>query len=343
MKFSLVSYRRELVAPITTAYGVIDHREGIHFSVSDAGYVGWGDLCPLPGWSSHGLVDLRARLTAVVSNPTINDREAMLGSLEAMPEARAALAGALADLEAHRAGCSLAASLAERPARSVMVNALVTAVDVEGVRRQAEEAIGQGFHSIKVKVAVADLAADVSRVAAVREVVGDGVEVRLDANGGWNPAQARICLDRLSEFDISFCEEATAGIFAIAALVDSSPIPLGVDESTRTIADIVRALDLGIKVVVIKPQALGGPDFAMQAVGLVTAAGGTSIITTMIDSAVGVAHALHVAAAIGSDQAHGLATAGYFRGHGDEGLTMVDGCLSVPSRPGLGVGPTLRV
>ncbi|MGZ0220408.1 MAG: o-succinylbenzoate synthase, partial [Acidimicrobiales bacterium] len=72
---------------------------------------------------------------------------------------------------------------------------------------------------------------------------------------------------------------------------------------------MARALGTGaIDVVVIKPQSMGGPDLAMRAVRLTREFGATPVVTTMIDSAIGVRHALHVAAASGATLAHGLAT-----------------------------------
>ncbi|MCH1434153.1 MAG: hypothetical protein L7U56_00665, partial [Acidimicrobiales bacterium] len=92
--------------------------------------------------------------------------------------------------------------------------------------------------------------------------------------------------------------------------------------------------------VVIKPQAFGGPDLAMAAIERARASGVTPIVTSMIDSAIGVAHAVHVAAASGVDIAHGLATSALLASDVGPPLAVVDGWIDVPDRPGLGVRPS---
>ena len=68
------------------------------------------------------------------------------------------------------------------------------------------------------------------------------------------------------------------------------------------------------------------------------AAGLDVIVTSMIDSAVGLAHAAHVAAACGLASAHGLATSSLLESDVARGLVIESGRLRLPEEPGLGVG-----
>ena len=61
-------------------------------------------------------------------------------------------------------------------------NATIGASDRAGAAEAAAAFADDGFECVKVKVGVGD---DAARVAAVRRAVGDGVALRLDANGAW--------------------------------------------------------------------------------------------------------------------------------------------------------------
>ncbi len=339
MIVDLRNYRLGLVSNLSTAHGVVHQREGILVSVTDGEYVGWGDAAPMPGWSTSSLELVSASLAVAAANLETGI-DATLDALEAVPEARAGLAGALADLTARRRGLSLSRSLDPGASASVAVNGLVSASDPAEAAADARRAFDTGIRTIKLKVAAGSPTLDLERAAAVRDAVGPDVELRLDANGGWTVPVALQMLDALAPLHISFCEEPVDSIAGIAEVGAASAVPVATDESARSVDDVAEAIGTGtIDVVVVKPSAIGGPDLAMQAIRLVREFGATPIVTTMVDSAVGVAHALHVAAASGVEMAHGLATSALLRDDVGESPPIIDGRMVVPDGPGIGVGP----
>lgn len=76
----------------------------------------------------------------------------------------------------------------------------------EVARDRAVERVAAGFDTIKVKVGT-DPEQDVARVQAVRQGIGDGVALMIDANGGWNESQSRWCLDRLRDCRLTLVEQ----------------------------------------------------------------------------------------------------------------------------------------
>ncbi len=369
-------YELALRTPLRTAHGEIARRSGLLVSVSDGEHTGWGEAAPVPGWSAHDLDTVCEALAAAVGERIdAAGLEVALDRLSAVPEARAALAGATADLRAQQTGLPLAVWLArqateERPpsAReptpelsaqapgegsiSVAVSEVIAAADPEAAGEAARQAVQAGIGSLKVKVAGPSPTTDLARVAAVRASAGPDTELRLDANGGWPPERAVQMLDSFTEFGIAFCEEPTAGIEAIAAVGAAASIPVAVDESARSLGDIATAVRSGsIGVVVVKPQALGGSDLAMQAIGLVRSHGAAAVVSTMIDSAVGVAHAVHVAAAAEITAAaatgatappglaHGLATSALLASDTADPLPVIAGRIAVGAGSGLGTAP----
>ena len=340
MTFDVLPYDLPLRSPMATAHRIVAERRGALLRLTDGEVVGWGDACPMPGWSAADIDTLVGHLTVAAARGD-GDVDDVLDHLEAVPEARAALSGAVHDVVAQRSGLPLAAHLATAPLERVAVNATIGAADVSTALTNVNLAIANGITTVNLKVALRRLAADLALIEGARRTLGDDGEIRLDANGGWRPAEAMEALEAAAPFGIAFCEEPTAGIDEIAALGVESPIPLAVDESARTVDDLARALGTGaIDVVVVKPQALGGPDLAMQAIRLAIQVGATPIVTSMIDSAIGVAHAVHVAAASGVEMAHGLATSALLATDVGAPLAVEDGHIVVPSIPGLGVRPS---
>lgn len=355
LRADLHPFRLALRAPLATSGVSIRFRAGLLVSLSADGVTGWGEASPLPGWSRTTLLETEAALRRTLDAVKAGGEAALDGLLDDLagtPHARAGIAGAWADLQARRAGRSLAEHLVAdptgAPARSVpvssvAVNALMAAPAPSEVEAAARDAVNSGFSTVKLKVGAADLVVDIDRVRAARAGLGPAAELRLDANGTWDPATALAVLDRVQDCDIAYCEEPVTGIEAIAAVGGRSPVPVAADESIRDEAGAVQALELGVGTLIVKPQALGGPDVALAISARAREAGASAVVTSFLDSAVGVAHGLHVAAAVDAAasrrRAHGLATASLLATDVAEVPVVVAGAMAVPAGGGLGLAP----
>jgi L-alanine-DL-glutamate epimerase-like enolase superfamily enzyme len=71
---------------------------------------------------------------------------------------------------------------------------------------QVEEGLTAGFEVFYLKVGL-DNAEDLAQVAAVREHLGSGPRLRIDANGSWTVPQALRNLRAMSDYDIDFVEQ----------------------------------------------------------------------------------------------------------------------------------------
>ena len=257
--------------------------------------------------------------------------------------ARAAFVGAVFDLRARQAKLSLRDYLAAtyrhaKPLDSVEVNGVISASDPVVVAEEAEALIARGITTIKIKVAACHIAVDVDRLAAARSAA-PAATFRIDANGGWCSRTAEEALDLLAPFGVVLCEEPVQGVEEIAQLAGRVEIPLAVDESVYRLSDmrqLWRRVE-EISTIVIKPQAIGGDDLAMIAIAQAHQAGLEVVVTTMLDTAVGVAHAAHVAAA-GLSGAHGLDTGRLLKFDVAKGLRVEDGRIWFSNEPGLGIG-----
>jgi o-succinylbenzoate synthase len=270
---------------------------------------------------------------------------APLGPLASAEEAALAVGGepwraaafdlARLDLESCRQGVPLAALWVRVPRASVACNALVKAIGIEPAAGEAAAAVSSGFRTLKLKVGAASPSTDIARVREVRQRVGPGIRLRVDANGAWDEATAREVLRAIAPFDIDYAEDPVPGD---PASLRPAGVPLALDARTLEAGwAAVRARS--VEALVLKPMALGGPtatrDLALAAIE----AGLAVTVTSSFDTPVGIAGALHLAASLpGPEVAHGLATAELLAETPLVGLPrVVDGRLALPAGPGLGV------
>jgi muconate cycloisomerase len=101
-----------------------------------------------------------------------------------------------------------------------------------------------GMQQIKVKVGTHD---DFARLEAVRKTVGDGVELRADANGAWSAAEAIEQLQSLAKFKLAAIEQPVRAddVAGMKRVRDESDVPVMADESLVTIDQARRLIDLG--------------------------------------------------------------------------------------------------
>lgn len=190
----------------------------------------------------------------------------------------------------------------------VPVNATVPAVPADRVAEVLRRFPGCTTAKVKVAQAGQSLSDDVGRVREVRAVLGPSGAVRVDANGGWSVAQARESLAALAPFGLEYAEQPCASVAELAELrTGGVPVLVAADESIRKAADPMRvALAGAADLVVLKVAPLGG---VRAALGVAAACGLPVVVSSALDSAVGIAAGLALAAALPVlDHACGLAT-----------------------------------
>ncbi|GAA1779334.1 o-succinylbenzoate synthase [Agromyces lapidis] len=181
----------------------------------------------------------------------------------------------------------------------IPVNATVPAVDPDSV--PAVLARFPGCRTAKVKAAASDqtLAQDVARVRAVREALGPEGRVRLDANGGWNVDEAEHAIHALAPFDLEYVEQPCASVEELAEIRRRTKymgIPIAADESVRRAADPLAVAEAGAAdLLVIKAQPLGG---IRRALAIVAEAGLPVVVSSALDTSIGLAMGAHLAAAV---------------------------------------------
>ncbi len=342
MKLELEHRTLQLSGPLHSAYGSVGERELLIVALTDRdGVTGYGEAAPLEVYDGVSIERVRRVLEsyrpALARSADMNGAQAIEAcrSVEDLPAALAAIDLALWDRAGRRAGKPVAALLSDDPATRVPVNATLSALDRAGAAEQAARAVQEGFECLKLKVGVGD---DAGRVAATRAAAGPRAKLRLDANGAWSVEEAVTAIDALSPAGLELVEEPTHGLQAIREVRERVAVRVAIDET----AGEPGALGAGVAdAVCLKISRCGGIAALLAAATLVRAHGAEVYLASTLDGPLGVAAAVHAAAALASrgPLAHcGLATLGLFAGL-ENPLPARDGQIAVPTAAGLGVGP----
>ena len=155
--------------------------------------------------------------------------------------------------------------------------------------------------TVKVKVAERGqaLADDIARVRAVRARLGPAGRIRVDANGGWNVDEAERAAHELSPFDLEYLEQPCATVPELAELrgrLHDWDLPIAADESVRKAEDpLLVAREGAADLLVVKAAPLGGIPAALR---IVAASGLPAVVSSALDTSVGLAMGARLAAAL---------------------------------------------
>lgn len=283
--------------------------------VDDEGREGYGEGLPRPyvtGETVESTLSHLARMWDAVAGrqlpvlagaADLDALDAFIPELEApgvvaANAARAAFEVALVDLLLKAEGRSLQTVLP--PARpKVTYSGVITAGSPEKAAQHARQMKLVGLGAVKVKVGLPD---DEARVAAVREVFGPSLSLRLDANGAWSPDEAVAALDRLAVYGIDAVEQpiGRGEAATLAALRRRTTVPIMVDESLITRADAVALIEASaVDYFNIRVSKCGGLGRTLAIARLAQAAGirlqvGSQVGETAILSAAGRHLAAHL-------------------------------------------------
>lgn len=211
---------------------------------------------------------------------------------------------------------------------SVPVNCTVPAV---GPDRAHTIVTASGCRTAKVKVAEPGQtdADDEARVEAVRDALGPGGAVRVDANAAWSVDRAVERIAVLDRYDLEYVEQPCATVDELVALRRRIDVRVAADEVVRRAADPA-GVDLreACDVVVLKVQPLGG---VRAALAVAQAHGLPCVVSSALESSVGIAAGVALAAALPElPFACGLATVALFdHDVTSQPLLPVDGALPV--------------
>jgi len=341
----------ELVEPFAISSGSTRERRVLLLVLASDGLEGWAECVAgeapsysyetadtawhvLTTWLLPGLVGQRA-----------DDARQLCPApwLRGHPMARAAVEMAGWDLEAKRRGVSLR-DLLGGEADEVPVGVSVGIQETDaGLLAKVERHVAEGYRKIKIKIKPGR---DVDMLRAVRKSFPDA-PLMADANSAYALPRDLSRLQRLDALNLMMLEQPLhhEDLLDHATLQRGMSTPVCMDESIRSVADARLAVRLGAgRIVNVKPGRVGGFAQSLAVHDLCRDAGWPVWCGGMLESGVGRAHNVALAALPGFELPGDISNSRrYWREDVVEPeFSMTDGMMPVPRGPGIGVAPRLR-
>jgi L-Ala-D/L-Glu epimerase len=344
-------YTIPLHAKFATAHSVLTARTGAIVEVVCANNLsGYGEIAPLPDFAGDNLPTALSSLYSfyleLYGLAPLDALDFLYTRAHSLPATMVCgLESALLDILGKSLGCSICELMGVVNADGrtrIAVNMVIGAMAVEDVVLRAREAVQAGFSCIKLKVGNAEPQREIARIAALRQAVGPDVHLRLDANEAWSFAEAMTILTQCASFTLQYVEQPLPAhnLDEMRALRYNVPVSIAADEAVYDLESARRVLaHEAAQVLILKPQLAGGLRAGRQIISEATLHGVQCVITSTIETGVGVAGTLHLAAASPEVTLEcGLATLHLLA---DDllidHLTPDHGFLAVPTGFGLGV------
>ncbi len=279
--------------------------------------------------------------------------ERMSRAIKGFPYAKAALEFAAYDLAGKQCGLPVHRLLGGALRRKIAVTHSIGLIGFEEAEREAAQAVREGIRTIKIKIGV-EPDRDVEMVRRVRDTVGPGVALCVDANQGYRTVgEAVRAFRRMERSDLIYFEQPVEGIERLAEVARAIDAPVMADESAWNAHDVIQIAERrAAQIVSIYTTKPGGLYRAMEVAAVARAAGIICNVNGSVETGVGNLANLQLAAAAApvvlscvvpvstpaqAQSPGNIAGIYYTDDLIAEPMRFVDGAIDLPSGPGMGI------
>lgn len=314
MDCSFKKYTLHFKKPGGTSRGILYDKETYIISLEENGLTAFGECNLFKGLSADDRENYEEKL-AEVCQRLQKERENILPELISWPSLYFGVETLLHDLNN---GCRqiIFPKAFSQNTFTIPTNGLIWMGSRESMLKQIDAKLESGYRCIKLKIGAIDFRQELELVQYIRNRVdAHQVELRLDANGAFSPEKALKKLRVLADYDIRYIEQPIkAGQWkAMASLIKESPIPIALDEELIGIYSLDQKKQLMEKlkpeVLILKPALLGGFAACDEWKNLLATFGnGINVVTSALESNIGLNAIAQYVAADPSELAQGLGT-----------------------------------
>jgi muconate cycloisomerase len=279
--------------------------------------------------------------------------ERMSRAIKGFPYAKAALEFAAYDLAGKQSGLPVHRLLGGAIRRKIAVTHSIGLIGFEEAEREAAQAVREGIRTIKIKIGV-EPDRDVEMVRRVRDTVGPGAALCVDANQGYRTVgEAVRAFRRMERSDLIYFEQPVEGIERLAEVARAIDAPVMADESAWNAHDVIQIAERrAAQIVSIYTTKPGGLYRAMEVAAVARAAGIICNVNGSVETGVGNLANLQLAAAAApvvlscvvpvstpaqAQSPGNIAGIYYTDDLIAEPMRFVDGAIDLPSGPGMGI------
>jgi muconate cycloisomerase len=273
-------------------------------------------------------------------------------AIKGFPYAKAAVEFAAYDLAGKQCGLPVHRLLGGAIRRRIPVTHSIGLIGFGEAEHEVAQVVAEGIRTIKIKVGV-DPDRDVEMVRRIRDTVGPGIALCVDANQGYRtPGEAIRTLRRMERFDLIYFEQPVEGIERLAQVARAIDVPVMADESAWNAHDVIQIIEQrAAQIVSIYTTKPGGLYRAMEAAAVARAAGLICNVNGSVETGIGNLANLALAAAApavvlscvvpvstpAEAQSGQIAGIYYKDDLIAQPMRLVDGAIELPTASGMGM------
>jgi len=323
----------KLTTPFRISRGVQYTSPNVIVEVNHDDYTGYGEASPTE-YYGESVETVFACVTMFAGN--LGDDPFMIEDImqrldkiiRLNPSAKAAVDMALYDIMGKMLGVPVYKLLGLNPARTPRTS---FTIGLDSPAQMAKKALlANNYPILKVKVGTRH---DLEILKAIREV--SSATIRVDANAGWTPKEAIRMINALVPYNIEFVEQPITprDLAGLKLIRDNVPVPIIADESSITCEDIPLLANC-VDGINIKLMKCAGIRHALKMIHVARAHNLRVMIGCMIESSLAITAATHLTPLVDYADLDGnllIDNDPYV------GVTVENGKLVLPDRPGLGI------
>lgn len=261
MKAEYFKYLLEFKRPSGTSRGVLHEKETFILEISENEKKGIGECAIFRGLSFDDRPDYEEKLQWLCENIQ-KDSEFLKEELKEFPSIWFGYEQAVLNLK-HGKNLYFPSEFTEGKS-PIIINGLIWMGDIHYMEEQIQEKLEKGFHCIKLKIGV-DWKSEYEVLQKLRKKFSkEKLELRVDANGGFNKEEAKVVLQQLEDLDIHSIEQPIkAGNWAnMRELCAETPTPIALDEELIGIINFNEKKkllqEINPQYIILKPALIGG-------------------------------------------------------------------------------------
>jgi o-succinylbenzoate synthase len=259
-------YKKQVLhfkSPSETSRGILTQKETWFLIIEHQNKTGIGECAILRGLSADDRPDYETKLQWICQNIQLG-KEALQEALLEYPSLQFGIEQAFLSLYS-TSPFLLFPSEFTNGRQSIPINGLIWMGSESFMKQQIQEKLQSGFRCIKIKIGTLNFDTEIALIASIRkEFSAEAIEIRVDANGAFTPAEALEKLKRLADLELHSIEQPIKPHQweAMAELCAKTPLSIALDEELIGIFDVEKKKSLLHSIqphyIVLKPSLIGG-------------------------------------------------------------------------------------
>ena len=322
--------------PSGTSRGILRTKETWFIILEENGKTGVGETGLFRGLSIDDVSNYEEKLIWVCKNINLG-LDKLLSEVIDFPSIQFGLEQAFLSLKSEDK-FQLLPSQFTGGEKSIPINGLVWMGEKEFMKNQIKEKLKTGFSCIKMKIGAIDFDTEIDLLKSIRkEFSSKEIELRVDANGAFNPNNALEKLQILSALEIHSIEQPIkqGQVNEMANLCANTPLPIALDEELIGVFSSEEKQQLldAIKpqYIILKPSLIGGFADSKEWIKFAELNNCGWWITSALESNIGLNAIAQFTDTLQSNLPQGLGTGGLFTNNFESPLEVNNGTLQYNS------------